>query len=370
MNRNVTRWAYSRRRFLKLTGVIGGGAVLAACQPADPTSQPTAAATSAAATTAPTQPPAPQSFTARLAVEQASVPDFAEIPQVWAQRSGLFAENGVDLELIETGGGSGVAAEPLQMLVSEQIDFTDVLFPAGFEVISAGAPLKGLGAFASGLRYDYWMVAKTDIQDWADLVGRKYVISSPGGPPDGIGRYAMARYGVDAGAVEFVPLGGSSARTQALLAGEVDAALVHPLDALQLVKDNSGIHVMSRMEDAPLVFGIDSTFASNIETQRGMVVAYVKTVIQAVRRFIDDRDFAIQTCLEFLPEADPELVGQTWQDFIDRGVWDPNMALSQDLYEATMQAYVEIGALPEAVAWSDFMDPTIVEEALEDLGRR
>lgn len=366
MNASRYRGGYNRRRFLKLSGLVGGGALLAACQPAA-TAQPT----TAAPTTAPTQaPPTAARFTARLAVEQASVPDFAEIPQVWAQRSGLFTENGVDLELIETGGGSGVAAEPLQMLVSEQIDFTDILFPAGFEVVTAGAPLKGLGAFASGLRYDYWMVAKTDIQAWADLVGRKFVISSPGGPPDGIGRYALARYGVSADEVEFVPLGGSSARTQALLAGEVDAALVHPLDALQLVKDNTGIHVMSRMEEAPLIFGVDATTAGNLETQRGMVVNYVKTVIQAVRRFIDDRDFAIATCLEFLPDADPELVGETWQDFIDRGVWHPNMEMDQALFEATVQAYADIGALAQPVAWADFVDPTIVQEALDDLGRR
>ncbi|MCC6192560.1 MAG: twin-arginine translocation signal domain-containing protein, partial [Anaerolineales bacterium] len=88
MNASRYRGGFNRRRFLKLSGLVGGGALLAACQPAA-TAEPTTAATAAAPTTAPTQaPPTVARFTARLAVEQASVPDFAEIPQVWAQRSG------------------------------------------------------------------------------------------------------------------------------------------------------------------------------------------------------------------------------------------------------------------------------------------
>lgn len=309
-------------------------------------------------------------FTARLAVEQAAVPDFAEIPQVWAQANGLFADNGVNLELIETGGGAAVAVEPLQLLVSEQIDFTDVLFPAGFDVVLQGAPLVGLGNFASGDRYDYWMVSRADIVTWEDMVGRKYVISSPGGPPDGIGRYALIRNGVPVDQVQFVPLGGSSARTQALLAGEVDAALIHPLDALKLTHDNPEIHVLSTLAEAPLIFGIDSTFRRNTEENRDMVVAYVKTAIQAVRLFIDDQDFAVQSYIEIVPEADPELVALAWEDFIERGVWDANGDIDRERFEATVNAYVEIGALPEAVSWEDFMDPSIVEDALAEIGRR
>lgn len=344
------RKTVSRRDFLRLTGgAVGGGLLMA--------------------THASRLLHAQANLTARLAVEQAAVPDFAEIPQVWAQKSGMFADNGVNLELIETGGGAAVAVEPLQLIVTEQIDFTDILFPAGFDVVLQGAPLVGLGNFASGDRYDYWMVTRADITDWQQMIGRKYVISSPGGPPDGIGRYAFARNNVPVDQVEIVPLGGSSARTQALLAGEVDAALIHPLDALQLMRDNPEIHVLSTLAEAPLLFGIDATFTRNVTENRDMVVAYVKTVIQAVRLFLDDQDFAVQSYVEIVPDADPELVAEAWDDFVERGVWDANGDIDRERYDATMNAYVEIGALSEPVAWEDFVDPTIVEDALAEIGR-
>src|SRR5690606_29948770 len=135
------------------------------------------------------------------------------------------------------------------------------------------------------------------------------------------------------------PLGGSSARTQALLAGEVDAALVHPPDALQLVADNPGIHIFSKMEEAPLLFGIDATFRRNVEENRPMVVAYVRTVIEAVRAFIDDEQLAISAYQELVPEADADILAEARQDYIERGVWHPNGDVSQELYDATMNAY-------------------------------
>lgn len=346
----------SRRSFLKLSGLslltMGGGAALARCGGA-PTPEPTSA----------------QRWTARIALEQASVPGFDEMPQVWARSSGLFADNGIDLEITETGGGAAVAVEPFQLLVSEQIDFGDVLFPANFQAVLDGAPLKGLGTFHSGGRYGYWMIARNDIQQWSDLVGRKYVISSPGGPPDGIGRYAMDKYGIPADQVEFVPLGGSSARKQALLAGEVDAALIHPLDAVELMHDNPDVHLLSDLADAPLMFGVDATPASTLENNRDMVVAFAKVSILAVRAFINDRDLAVKAYQDVVPDAKTEDLQQVWEDYVKLGVWEPNGGLNRELYDATMDAYVSIGALPSAVSWDSFMDASVVEEVLADIGK-
>jgi len=354
MGEKGTNRNFSRRDFLKASALgVSTGVLVASCGPA--------------ATPEATE---EMRWTARIALEQAAVPGFDELPQLWAQRSGFFAEHGVDLAITETGGGAAVAVEPLQLLLSEQIDFADILFPAGFEVVLDGAPLKGLGTFHSGGRYGYWMVTKTEITQWSDLIGKKYVISSPGGPPDGIGRYAMTKYGVPVDEVEFVPLGGSSARKQALLAGEVDAALVHPLDALELVGDNPNVHVLSDLADAPLLFGVDVSFDKALTDNREMVVAYVKASILAVRAFLDDRDLAVNAYLEIVPETNRAYLEQVWDDYTKRGVWEPNGGLNRQLYDDTMNAYVSIGALPSTVAWEDFMDTSIVEEVLADIGER
>ena len=367
-------YSLARRQFLRLSGMgvlgVAGGRLLAACGPTATQAPPATGAAAATLTTAPTaEPTAVPRWTARIALEEASTPGFDELPQVWALRSGFYADHGIDLEITETGGGAAVAVEPFQLLLSERIDFADVLFPAGFEALLDGAPLKGLGTFHSGGRYGYWMVANSGIQEWSDLIGKKYVISSPGGPPDGIGRYAMTKYGVPVDQVEFVPLGGSSARTQALLAGEVDAALVHPLNALELIRDNPDVHVLSDLADAPLLFGVDVTYAKNLEENRDMVVAYVKASILAVRAFIDDRDLAVNAYLDIVPDAHREDLEQVWADYVGRGIWEPNGGLNRELYDLTMDAYVSIGALPAKLEWEDFMDDSVIEEVLADIGK-
>ncbi len=355
----------SRREFLTLAGSAGAGIILASCAP------------SPTATPAPTAPPQPAAtptavphFKVRTNIEGASNPEFDEMPQVWAQRSGLFAKNGVDFELISTGQGAGVATQGIQLLLTEKIDFTEILFPADFEPIAAGAQLVGLGAIQTDATYGYWLVSKSEIKSFQDLIGRKYVISSPGGPPDGIGRYVLAKNNIPADKVTFVPLGGSSARTQALVAGQVDAALVHPQYALRLTREQPDkFRVLSDLMDYPLMWAVDATFPQNIKANRPMVVAWVKTCLQAKRAFINDRDLAISAYMEVVPTANKDDLAKVWEFYVKKGVWDPNGGLNQPLYDSTMDAYVAAGGIKQKVTWDKFMDTSILEDVLKDLGR-
>lgn len=351
----------SRRDFLKLLGVsaftIGGSSVLAACQ--------------AVLGPGVTQDSGNEQLRYRVKSSVISTPYFFGVPQIYAQQNGLFADNGIDVEIVETGAGAQVAVQPFQMFLAGQIDFSSVIFPNGFYPILEGAPVKGIGSFTSMHRHDYWMVTKVDIRDWMDFVGRKYVISSPGGPPQAIAEVGFRANGVPIDQIEYVSIGASSQRTQALLAGDVDAALVHPQDGIPILRENEGkLHLFSDMgKEYPLVFTMDGAMQETIEKERGKVVAWVKTHIQAIRLVASDQDLAVQAFLKEMPDSKPEDLARVWEIYKEQGVWDVNGGMDQELYDKTMDAYVESGGLPQKVAWEDFMDTSIMEEVLDDLGR-
>lgn len=371
-NRQYKR-TINRRDFLKLLGVgtvaLGGGAFLSSCGQAltsVPTSGPTSAPTAIPPTATATLKP---NYKVRTPVI-ASL-DFDAAPILYALENGMFTENGINFEVIETGSGEAVSNQALQLLLANHVDFGNLNFPDGFFPVLDGAPLKGLGQFTVNGRPDYWMIVKKDIQTWKDLEGKKYVVSGAGSPPSAIGRYAMKQAGVNVDLVEFVPLGGSSARTQALLAGQVDAALIHPLNAIPLLASNPNFRSLGNVgKDFPMIFSVEATMADTIAQNRGMVVAYVKTNVQAVRLFLSDRELAVDYYISKVPDADRDLMNQVWQIYNDLQVWDANGGIdNKALFEASMNAYVDDTGLPQAVSWDSFMDISILEDVIADIGK-
>lgn len=361
----------TRRQFLTLVGGASAGALLASCAPA-PTPVPTQAPPTAAPTAAPkpTTAQVATRYKVKSNIEGATAnAEFDEMPQYYAMDAGIFKKNGVDFEYVTTSTGAGVATQGIDLLLAKSIDFAEVIFPAGFEPILKGAELVGLGAIETDATYGYWLVGKSDIKDIKDLVGRKYVISSAGGGPDGIGRYVLAKNNVPADKVQFVPLGGSSARTQALLAGQVDAALIQPQQALKILREQPGkFRVISDLMDYPLTWAFDCTPAKNIKENRPMVVAWVKSVLEAKRIFTKDRDTAVNFYLKVNPKANKADIEQVWEFYVKKGVWDPTGGLNRQLFDATVDTYVAAGGLSKKLEWDKVMDTSIVEDAIKELG--
>lgn len=370
MNQKYISKSISRREFIKITGAgiayLGGGALLAACQAA--TSEPMA---TEAPAEAPTKAPA---AAANYVVRSARIvtPYFFGMPEVYAERSGLFKKNGIEFEVVETGAGAQVAGQGTQLFLAGQTDFATATFPNGLNPFLDGAPIKGIGSFSSMVRHDYWMITTVEIQEWMDFVGRKYVISTPGGPPQSIAEVGFRANNVPVEEIDYVSLGASAQRTQALLAGQVDAALIHPQDAIPILSEYEGtLHLFSDMgKEYPLLFGINETYEKTIEENRDMVYQYIKTEVEAVRALMADQDLAVQSFLQEQPDADPDVLAQVWDTYLAQGVWDPNGAIDvKDLFDKSIDAYVESGGLPEKIEWDDIMDTSVLEEVLNEIGR-
>src|SRR5437588_683753 len=186
-----------------------------ACTSAAPAAKPATASAPTAAPAPAAAPPAAPLQKLSVAYSNVSADDLAS----WvAKEAGIYAQNGLDVDLQLIAGGSKTMAA----LLSGQEDLT---LQGGGEVLSAsasGADLVVLAALAPV--YPYLFEVSPDIKTIDDLRGKKVGVSSPGGSADIASRVALKKQGLDPDVdVTFVAVDSHANRTAALISGAIQA---------------------------------------------------------------------------------------------------------------------------------------------------
>ena len=259
---------------------------VAACTPTAAPSAPTASA------------PTPSSPTKLTAAYSEIV--FANLPLWVAKEAGIFAQNGLDVELQQVNSTNAVSA-----LLSGEVQ---VDHGGGSEVLSAfvgGADLEIL-AVLDGV-YPYLMMAQPSIQTPDELRGKKIGISQPGSSSDIATRVALRKLGlVPDQDVTIVPVGSLANRTAALLSGAIDAGLDNPPGSV--AQQRLGLHVLLDLAALKLPTA-NNTVAmqrSFVDANHDTVQKYVDSLVEAQARIKQDRDFSIQVLKQYYQSNDDE----------------------------------------------------------------
>ncbi len=145
---------------------------------------------------------------------------FTALPLLAARDWKLFAEEGLDLEIILMRSAASAAA-----LASGDIDYTSGIGPA-----SIGATLSGLDSralWSSSNRIAYWLMAKPEFKSVQDLRRRKIGVSGLGGTSHVAMTLALEKRGL--GPKDYVALSVPSGQlVPSLESGFVDAAAINP----------------------------------------------------------------------------------------------------------------------------------------------
>jgi len=217
------------------------GLLAAACAPgAAPAAQPApappaaqaAAPGSAAGQTAPGSPAAPAAPPAVPArpIERIKV-SFAADTAVYAPffiavEKGYLAEEGLEVEPVQAGGGAATPA-----LISGDLHYSTSA-ATSVSAIMKGAPLKVIFTNADRSLDELWS-ASPEIASVADLVGKTIGIQSRGDTMEIETRLVLTQRGVDPNAVGYTAVGVGSQRVAALQAGAVAAAIITPAEAAE-----------------------------------------------------------------------------------------------------------------------------------------
>src|SRR5262249_12843912 len=102
--------------------------------------------------------------------------------------------------------------------------------------INAGASIRAVHSWQP--IGDYSLVLATGKgSKLADVAGKTFASSGPGGLPDQLPRLIMRKHGIDETTARFVQVGGHAARLQAVIGGRADATLADTVTALKGVMD-------------------------------------------------------------------------------------------------------------------------------------
>lgn len=136
-------------------------------------------------------------------------------------------------------------ANAMRVLLSGNADIALIGTLNVLASIHAGAHVRAIHSWQP--IGDYSLVLATGKgSKLADLAGKTFASSGPGGLPDQLPRLVMRKHGVDESTARFVQVGGHSARLQAVIGGRADATLVNSVTALKGVQDGK-VTILTRL---------------------------------------------------------------------------------------------------------------------------
>jgi NitT/TauT family transport system substrate-binding protein len=185
--------------------------------------------------------------------------------------AGYFTDEGLDVELVQAGGGVATPA-----LIAGDLNFSGSP-GAAISAILKGAKLKVL--FITNDRAPYLLWAQADIKTVADLKGKAVGVITRGDTTEIAMRYFLVKQGFPSDYVSFTPLGTGTARLASLVSGAYPATLLGVIETAQLKASGrgEGLHQLADFRHI-----VHMTF-SGIATSDAMIAQHPDIVRRAMR---------------------------------------------------------------------------------------
>lgn len=291
-----------------------------------------------------------------------------------AEHLGYFEEEGLDVEITETGGSS----EAAQLAAAGTVDIVQAV-PEAALVAMQYAPLYPFYTYAVQPFFDWYVPADSDIQEISDLKGTKIGIEAPEDGAVPSARYYLDQAGLDPDKdVEFVVVGAEPASViTSLQQGRIDSfsgsqQFLGPFASAGL--EVNSIYPAEFTEEGSPVEGLlaSEEFADDDETLIGIGRATAKGTLFCLN--------SIEACLNIIEEIRPEAVADPEAARLNLEAFLPSMEPPEKdgkyYFSPTTlsgwQDYLEVYSSPEA--WAPGAPPIenpdsvlLDERVIEDL---
>jgi ABC-type nitrate/sulfonate/bicarbonate transport system substrate-binding protein len=185
-----------------------------------------------------------------------------------------------------------------------------------------------------------------------------------------VGEHILEDMGVDPESMEWVPVeGGSDERLQAMLAGQLDAAVLQPRHLIPL-DEGGGEMIYQEYRDAPQEVWVVT--AETMENNRDAVCAYLEGRIAAKQwlsegeDYTDNQDAAVEIGrARGLDPSEGDL--DEWQTEME-GNWALDGGAPAAAFDAWNTDMINNGNVPEGLDWKEHADFSCLWEAQESLG--
>lgn len=286
-----------------------------------------------------------------------------------ADQLGYFEQEGlaVDKYISVTKGSDAISG-----LMSGAVQVAHI-GSDGIVAAAQGGPVVGIAANTDA---SIWtVVANPDIKSWQDLKGKTIALGSV----SDITRSVFDRLASDAGLdpdadLEYVALGATPQRVAAVKNGQAAATIAAYPTAVSLIDSGfTDLGFAPSGGSAPVLMTTDIE-ASTRWTQENpdQVVSYLKA-IAAAREYVQDPANADDVASRISPVSgeDPVAIKKALDLYYydkpaDSGYFPADFRHVDGAFDATVDAYLELGLLKEDISEEDYMDYTFADQATQD----
>jgi NitT/TauT family transport system substrate-binding protein len=224
------------------------------------------------------------------------------------RKGGLFKKNGLDVDLVYIQGSPILTTA----MVSGQVPMA---FLGGAALIASAVGGADTVYLACGINTLYWRFFTTpDVKTIADLKGKRLGVTTIGSQEDSVVRFILRERGLipdrDFG---VIAVGGAPTRLAALSKGVIQGStFIPPQD---IAAEKLGLNPLIDMSTLGL-YNPGSCFASTktyIRTHRDTVMKVMKSFVEGLRYYKDNRDFVLKVTADFAHNRDPEVLRSTYE---------------------------------------------------------
>jgi ABC-type nitrate/sulfonate/bicarbonate transport system substrate-binding protein len=278
------------------------------------------------------------------------------MPSYIAKESGIFARNGLDVQVVR-----GASTMATMALMSGELGIIEIAGPSIIRSTLRGADLVFVAAGVVTLNYA--LISARQIKTAEQLKGATIGTSDLSGSSFVATQFALRKLGgISEKDVTIIRAGGTPERLVGLQTGRIQATVLNPPTSFLALKD--GFNLLTDITGMPFQHNGVVTSRRFIRDQSNIVRRYVKSQIEAVHLMKTDRQTGVKILMKSLkakPE-DRELVEKSYNAAVVEEIYPrkqyPTVAGIQTILDAMVKEEPKArDAKPE-----DFIDARFVQE--------
>ena len=278
-----------------------------------------------------------------------------QLPAWMAKESGIFRNNGLDVQLVYFRGGTTAVAA----LLSREIPISEMSGPL---VVSASLRGADTVMIAGGIVItEWWLMTRSDIKTAEQLKGGSVAIGAFfGGLPDFMARIALKRLGLTpVKDVAILQIGGLPERMSALEKGKVQGAMFPTPD--NFVAQKRGLYNLVSVRLPYQSAGVATT-RTFIRESPDIVRRYVKSQIEAVHRIKTDRETGIKVLAKYLGSRDKEILERSYDHSSADDKLPPKQYPTLEGIKNILEPLAQTEPKAKAAKSEDFVDMSFIRE--------
>jgi ABC-type nitrate/sulfonate/bicarbonate transport system substrate-binding protein len=233
----------------------------------------------------------------------------ASWPMWLAKDGGYYRSHGLDVELV-----FGIHPAPIAAVISGNAAMTSAGADPALLSASKDPSLVLVGSYLN--KGSFALVAAKNLRQVSQLSGKRIGVGRVGDPPYHFTLSLLRKYGINPKDVQWLSAGAdAAARAASLHSGQIDATLITAPSYFRL--ESAGFPVLAVLAEHDDIYV--STYylfrRDSVQPNRMVAEGFIKAHAEAIKRFYDDRSFAMQVMMKYGGAKDLEDAGRVYNLF-------------------------------------------------------